>query len=137
MHALGTSSTRELHADREESNASALRAVEELETVHIQLAAEQEQKKRIVEMLEAQAELGRALTVRRRHYHEQRQLRITHAHTIISVATGTNESDERIQACTRKRMARHSLFVNERAYSCAGLSVHALVIHSLTVVDVM
>ena len=64
MHALGSCSTRELHTDREETAASALRAAEEMEAVHVQLAAEQEQKKRIVEMLEAQVELGRALTVR-------------------------------------------------------------------------
>ena len=64
MHALGSCSTHELHTDREESATSALRAAEEMEAVHVQLAAEQEQKKRIVEMLEAQAELGRALTVR-------------------------------------------------------------------------
>lgn len=64
MHALGSCSTRELLADREESAASVMHAAEEMESVHVQLAAEQEQKKRIVEMLEAQAELGRALTVR-------------------------------------------------------------------------
>ena len=64
IHILSTSSTNSLYQEREQSANSVTQAAEELESVQVQLAAEQEQRKRIMEMLEAQNEVGRALTVR-------------------------------------------------------------------------
>ena len=64
MDVISSCCTRDLLQEREDSAVSATQATEELENVHVQLAAEQEQRKRIAEMLDAQADLGRALTVR-------------------------------------------------------------------------
>ena len=63
IHVLSSCSTNSLYQERETSAASVTQAAEELEGVQVQLAAEQEQRKRIMEMLEAQSEVGRALTV--------------------------------------------------------------------------